>query len=196
MFFKVHEKVDLMRETEVKARVNDIEFIKNKLISLGCLFSDPIIQNDSVFFENGIKPENGRGIPAFRIRDEGTRFLFTLKIPEANDLDKIEREMEITDPKTMKEMLELINFRETIRLNKKRIKCKYNGYEICLDDVEGLGQFIEVEKITDENAEKVQEELFNFLISLGVKKEDRVTVGYDTLLHRISRSKRSQISLI
>jgi len=52
---------------------------------------------------------------------------------------------------------------------------------ICLDEVEGLGSFIEVEKTSAEDGEAIQEELFNFLESLGVKREDRVFKGYDTL---------------
>ena len=36
------------------------------------------------------------------------------------------------------------------------MKCKYKEYEICLDEVEELGSFIEVEKMSDEDGEKVQ----------------------------------------
>jgi predicted adenylyl cyclase CyaB len=55
---------------------------------------------------------------------------------------------------------------------------------ICLDEVRDLGTFIELEKITEgEDPIKVQSELFAFLKSLGVREEDRVERGYDTLLY-------------
>jgi adenylate cyclase class IV len=51
-----------------------------------------------------------------------------------------------------------------------------------LDEVDGLGSYIEVEKMSDEDGEKIQNELFDFLQILGVSKEDRVLKGYDTLM--------------
>jgi len=76
----------------------------------------------------------------------------------------------------------LLNYEQTVEVHKKRIKTSYKDYEICLDEVAGLGSFIEVEKMSDENGEKVQKELFDFLKTLGVSKEDRVFNGYDTLI--------------
>jgi adenylate cyclase class IV len=56
-----------------------------------------------------------------------------------------------------------------------------------LDQVEQLGEFIEAEKIVTsadpEDRKKTQEELFTFLETLGVAKEDRVIDGkYDIML--------------
>ena len=52
-----------------------------------------------------------------------------------------------------------------------------------------LGEFIEAEKIVKsedkEDRKKTQEELFNFLETLGVKKEDRIIDGkYDIMLYK------------
>jgi adenylate cyclase class IV len=43
---------------------------------------------------------------------------------------------------------------------------------------------IEVEKITEGEGDDVQEELFTFLETLGVTREDRVINGYDTLMYQ------------
>jgi adenylate cyclase class IV len=56
-----------------------------------------------------------------------------------------------------------------------------------LDKVKYLGEFIEAEKIVKnkdhEDRKKVQEELFDFLETLGITKEDRVIDGkYDIML--------------
>jgi hypothetical protein len=48
-----------------------------------------------------------------------------------------------------------------------------------------LGEFIEVEKMTEEvDGEKIQEELFQFLETLGVSRSDRALHGYDVLLNQ------------
>jgi adenylate cyclase class IV len=53
-----------------------------------------------------------------------------------------------------------------------------------LDQVEGLGAFIEVEEITaQDTVEEIQNKLFEFVQTLGVLPEDRVTQGYDTMVY-------------
>ena len=107
-----------------------------------------------------------------------------MKQPQSNELDTLERETEIADPKELKEVLFLMGYRSVVEIHKVRRKAKYKDYEICLDEVKGLGSFVEVEKITDEaNAEEVQEELFQFLETWGIQRENRIMNGYDTLIY-------------
>jgi adenylate cyclase class 2 len=84
----------------------------------------------------------------------------------------------------MAEIVLLMGYYEFNTVSKVRRKCRYKNYEICLDEVEELGNFIEVEKMSDEPSEVVQEELFTFLESLGISREDRATKGYDILLYQ------------
>ena len=46
----------------------------------------------------------------------------------------------------MTSICEQLGFVLHVRVNKIRRKASFNGYEICLDEVEDLGSFIEVEK--------------------------------------------------
>ena len=72
--------------------------------------------------------------------------------------------------------------REAVRINKIRTTTKHQGCEICIDEVEGLGSLIEMEKLTEAgDAEEIQEELFQFFVSLGIDPQDRLTKGYDIL---------------
>jgi adenylate cyclase class 2 len=68
------------------------------------------------------------------------------------------------------------------RVVKNRRKGMVGEYEICLDEVEDLGTFIEVEKMAEEDIEQVRKELLDFTISLGVSLEDEVKRGYDILI--------------
>lgn len=172
-----------MREIEVKAKIDDSDKIIASLENLGCVLSEPIVQNDKIFLENGIEFKDIRkGTNVLRIREQKHKTLFTLKRREENELDCIEKEIEISNAKEFEEILEYLGYHEVVAVNKTRIKCKYDGLEICLDKVDELGGFIEVEKMSDEDGLKVQEELFGFLLSLGIKREDRIFKGYDTLI--------------
>jgi len=121
------------------------------------------------------------GTPVFRVRKENEKVLFTLKITQSGRQDCIERELEIMDGDKMIEIVKLLKFYEVPSVDKKRIKTHVGDVEVVLDTVKDLGDFIEAEKIvthTDpEERKKIQEELFDFLGTIGISKEDRVIDG-------------------
>lgn len=170
-------------EIEVKAKVRDFEILKNKLKEIGCVLSLPIIQDDCIYNKKGLNIYKGYdGSPILRIREQSGKIIFTLKKNRSNELDCIEKEVEVNDRNILNDIIELLDYEKTVEVHKKRIKTNYKDYEICLDEVDGLGSYIEVEKMSDEDGEKIQNELFDFLQTLGVSKEDRVLKGYDTLM--------------
>jgi len=171
-----------MFEIEVKAKVDNLPEIARKLSKLGCKISAPIFQYDRIYNEKGkINPRGKKG-NVLRIRQQEDKILLTLKKNRTNELDCIEHELEISSVEEMENILLQMGYQLAVEIRKTRQKAKYQNYEICLDEVEGLGTFVEVEKITNEPAEKVQEELFQFLESLGVAKDQRISKGYDTLM--------------
>lgn len=173
----------MKNEIEVKAKVRDFEIIKNKLKDIGCILSEPIIQDDYIYNKKGLDIRNGyHDTSVLRIREQGGQIIFTLKKNRSNELDCIEKEIKVSSKETLEDIFELLDYEKTVEVHKKRIKTNYKDYEICLDEVDGLGSYIEVEKMSDEEGEKVQNELFDFLQTLGVSKEDRVFSGYDTLM--------------
>lgn len=106
-------------------------------------------------------------------------------------IQNLEKEIDVSDKNTLKDIIELLDFEKTVEVHKKRRRGKYNDYEICLDEVEGLGSFIEVEKMSDEDGKKVQNELFDFLKTLGIKDEDRILIGYDSMMWLKNNDKRN-----
>lgn len=174
----------IQKEIEVKAKVKDLVVVKTKLEELGCTFSEPVIQDDTIFVNfAGDFTKFVPGTNFLRIRKAKGKVLFTLKQPQKNELDCIEKEVEISDAGQFRGALELMGYHEAVQVYKTRTKTRFNDMEICLDDVKGLGSFVEVEKITDGDGDAVQETLFNFLETVGVKREDRVINGYDTLVY-------------
>jgi adenylate cyclase, class 2 len=174
-----------MKEIEIKAKLRDRAAVMKKLESLGCVFEKIMTQNDVVYAKNVGSLEAFRTNDAFlRIRVKtGPKILFTVKKPMANDLDALEHEVEVSSAEEMEQAIFLMGYKEAVRINKTRVVTNYNGCEICIDEVENLGSFIEMEKLTQEgDSEKIQEELFEFFKSLGISTEDRVLSGYDTLM--------------
>ena len=177
-----------MYEVEVKANLKDRKSVIKKLESLGCRFSKELHQVDHIFAPEGNPFPLPFEIPILRVRKSNNKYFFTLKISQSSRQDCIEREMEIVEGEKMIEILKLIKYKEFAVVDKKRIKTNFKDMEIVLDDVKDLGEFIEAEKIvTHEHHEyrkKIQEELFEFLETLGVTKENRVIDGkYDIMLY-------------
>ncbi len=173
-----------MREIEVKARIKNKDEILENLKKIGCVFEDVRKQVDVVYVEKVGDLKTFLSNKIFlRIRESNGKFIFTLKSNGENSLTKIEHETEVISKEGIEGILETLNYVPAVTTKKTRYITHYNNFEICVDNVEGLGDFIEVETITNEgDAEPIQDEMFSFLESLGVKKEDRVFDGYDILI--------------
>lgn len=189
-----------MREIEVKAKISDPKIIEARLLALGAKFSEPVMQEDSVYLQKGTAFE---GItvdtPVLRIRVQTPgEVLLTYKHIRGEELDKQEHEVEISDAGEMRQILLLSGFYQVMAFAKRRRKCKLGEYEICLDKVEGLGDYVEIEKLLSDSAaaedgQAVQKELFDFLRQLGVSDADKALSGYDVLIYNRVNSK-SQIT--
>ncbi len=169
-------------EIEVKARISDINSVKNKLEQMGCDFSEPLVQHDYIYNLKNIDIDMRHKTPVLRVRKQNEKTIFTVKQDRKGELDCIEKEIEVDNGAILQEIFIMLGYTKTVEVEKSRLKTKYNDYEICLDEVKGLGAFIEVEKLSSEYGDAVQKELFDFLQKIGIKSEDRVLVGYDTLI--------------
>lgn len=176
-----------MYEIEVKARLSNPEQTIAALKAQGCSLSEPVTQDDKVFLRQGLDYAQSRGKEIFlRLRQQKDQTIFTLKRAKSNELDCVEKEVTVSDGEKMEQILELLGYALVMRIRKTRRKGLCDGYEVCLDEVDGLGSFIELEKMTDEPAAEVQTQMFSWLTSLGIAESDRVTQGYDTLLYNAS----------
>ncbi len=177
-----------MKEIEVKAKIKDIDSLKQKLISMGCVFGEPKIQEDVIFLPEGVSYPKIDMAPVARVRNSGGIITLTVKKRLINDnfLIKTEREVVVDNQQEAINIVKDMNFHEALKINKKRIACKYEDMAICIDEVAELGNFMEVEKMVQDDSVDdlaVQNTLFNFLQSLEIFADDRVTTGYDNLMY-------------
>ena len=181
----------------MKAMVADLDALKEKLTEKGCKFGDLLVQEDRVFLLPGVTLDNfSPGDTVLRLRKSGGETLMTLKMHAGGDLDKIEYETVVMDYMGARNILESMGYEEISFVQKERAVEKYEDMEICLDRVDELGSFVEIEvtlpdsdKTTD--SEAVQEKLWQFLASLGVQSEDQVFHGYDVLMHHKKQGEES-----
>jgi adenylate cyclase, class 2 len=172
------------KEVEVKVKVKDFKKILIVLRKLGCKLSLPISQEDKIYLLNSIRlTEINTNTNVLRLRKQNDKNIFTLKRNSVNSLIKIERETVIDNSGQMEEILKYLGYNLVIKVKKQRIKCEYKGMEICLDDIEGLGKYLELEIITSGDPLKEQEKLLSFLKTLNVNMNDRVFYGYDILIY-------------
>ena len=136
-----------MIEVEVRARVDSFRKIRESLVEkarfMGSTHQADTIFGHPKFLDSESKVIEG-GVVS-RIRESGDR-----KVLEFKEISRgsggLELKHEITDPGKIREFLEKLGFQEAFVINKVRETYLYRDFLVCLDTVERLGQFIEVEK--------------------------------------------------
>ena len=102
---------------------------------------------------------------------------------KSNHCDEFETKIDDIEP--AKKMLAALNFKTIVMVDKLRKTWTYQDYEIAIDKVENLGDFVEIEYIgQDDHADpqKITEEMIVFLKNLNCGKITRNYVGYPFLL--------------
>ena len=174
-----------MFEVEVKTYLSNADRIIDILKNKGCTFEPPIIQKDDVFVHKNIQ---GTDIPndsnVLRIRTENDIHSLTLKQMQ-NSFESIELETIVDNPNVVSEMLTLLGYKKFVAINKKRTKSKYNKFSLCIDEVEDLGNFLEVELLVEKEEEKstALEQIHKFLSAIGISKNDICHERYHIMLY-------------
>ncbi len=177
-----------MREIEIKLKVNNLEELENKLAEAGLIISKEVFQHDVVYTstnEDYASLEGREGYIAIRIRRQDGKNILTLKKQLSHELDNLEYETKVENFETMNQILQLLGWKPVVEVKKLRKKGKLGEFEICLDRVEELGDYLELEKMADDSADPVQvsKELFAALAPFGLSEKDEEKRGYDTLMY-------------
>lgn len=181
-----------MREIEIKARVDSLKSVTEALSADGVAITEPVTQRDIVYGPKGVDgadPDNTA--PWLRVRSESrggeTKHYFTLKKSVTNQLDSIEHETIVEDAGELTSIISHLDFDLYSDLTKTRQKAHVGDIELCLDTIEGLGTFIEAEKLVEDDDvdyEAVVAELWGVVEKYGASRDDEVTEGYDVLMNR------------
>jgi adenylate cyclase class 2 len=182
-----------MIEVEVKLKISDPEKIKAQLIDMG--FEDSVrLKMQDVYFDNNAGQIRGSD-SALRIRetmdlDSGEKVAqMNFKGPKSDwiSMTRPEYEMIIESAPTGQKILESLGF-FAVRpfVIKTREELKYHAMTACFDSVEGLGEFLEIEKIVESELQREDalEMIKAVLKIIGFDIKDTLTTSYLSLLQK------------
>ncbi len=160
-----------MIEVEVKARAP--EDMAERIAALGARLL--VVENHQDLYFNSPQRDFRLSDEALRIRikEEGARL--TYKGPKLDQTTKsrLEWTVKIDDPKQMEQILTALGFVLSAQLRKKRTKYSYEGVVLALDEVEGLGSFVEVEAGGEGDYEEQRRKVLSIMSNLGLHESIR-----------------------
>jgi len=178
-----------MREIEVKARVRRPRQLRAALAAADIRLGKPIVQHDVVYGPPGAR--GGQHANWLRIRTEtaggeAARIIFTLKRSVTGQLDSIEHEVVVDNAGELAAIIGCLGYTRYSDLTKTRRQGHAGNIALCLDELPGLGTFIEAERLCDEAADPatVTAALWQLLAPFGITPADEVTDGYDVLMRK------------
>jgi adenylate cyclase class 2 len=175
-----------MIEIERKFRLHDskAQEIKQKLEEkFGTLSS--IHQIDKVFLQ-GIDSfkDFQLGMPVARLRVEGDRTKLTYKRAINQSSDSIEHESGVESEASIEAILLETNFKVVTHVVKDRIEVQDNGLTFALDEVEGLGSFLEIEVVAEDDKDiaAIEQQIMEAATQFGLTEDDIEVKKYDQLM--------------
>lgn len=174
-----------MREIETKYRVRDLDTLVAALEVAGVKPGEAVLQDDQAYACAGWEASMGKvGYTFARLRTlNGEAHVFTTKTPLANSMECVEFETTIANREQMHGAIMAMGFEPTVRIVKHRRTGESGRIGVCVDLVEGLGAFLELELVVDDDRDgpAAQRELDEWARGLGVELE-RTGDTYDILM--------------
>lgn len=89
-----------------------------------------------------------------------------------------EKEVPIGNVEVFIDILQVLGFKRLGTIDKDRITYDLDGFNVVLDDVKGIGKFVEIETLCDDEkeVETKKQECISFMNKLGLSKENMVNV--------------------
>ncbi len=169
-----------MIEVEIKAKLNkDIE----KKVNRQAKYQKKIRQVDTYY--NHPNRDFGKTDETLRIRESDSNVLLTYKGPKKDTKSKSREELDIQigDIFELKKILLKLGFNKVAEVKKVRRDYHLDDFKVSLDTVEELGDFIEIEKIVDEEKyEESLDEVLKLAKVLGIDTDSIETRSYLELL--------------
>lgn len=163
-----------MIEVEVKAKIKSFDLMKNQLTEVGAEKTHVEHQEDKYF--NSPVRDFSKTDEALRIRevtiDKSSETFITYKGPKIDENSKTRKEVEvkIEDSDKIIDIFKSLSFIEANKVVKDRTIYKLEQYIISLDDVVGLGPYMEIETALEEGSEYPAEveKIFDIFKKLGI----------------------------
>jgi adenylate cyclase, class 2 len=162
---------------EIKARTDNASFVREYLQKAGADFKGTDNQSDTYF-----NVSNGR----LKLREGNieNNLIYYERTNQAGPKSSHFNLVKIPDAEGLKNVLEKsIGIRVVVK--KKREIWYIENAKFHIDEVEGLGAFIEIEAgniLADLSKEQLQQQCNYYMAELGIKEEDLLSVSYSDMI--------------
>ena len=162
-------------EVELKLKIRDKAEITASLKQLGFTEEELVVETDTYYTA---------AHHDFAALDEALRITYKGAKLDQTSMTRKELETEIGDAETGREILEYIGFVPVPPVEKQRQYWKNGTITACVDNVKGLGDYLELEILADEEAQREEalEKLERILNQLGYCMQDTTRTSYLSML--------------
>jgi adenylate cyclase class 2 len=169
-------------EVEAKFPLHDVAAVRSRLLALGAVAGMPLEQCDT-YFAHPVR-DFASTDEAFRLRRVGEANALTYKGPLLDRQTKTRQEIEVAvEPgrkaaEQMTELLQSLGFRTVRAVEKTRVPhaltWRGHQFEVALDSVRRLGEFLELELLADEaHWQEARDVLLELAGTLGLSGSER-----------------------
>ena len=188
-----------MKEVEILVKLHDsLENVRSKLGGLN--FQGTKKTLDVYFYDPkrpNLKPNKSFALTeCFRIRSKDGKGYIAYKIDNFDELGKWtysdEHEIEISDFDTALRIINHLGLKPLVEIDNTKYAYLTNEYEIVLENVKGLGIFLEVELIAvveNSNIENLKNKIRDYIKSFGFSFEE-LHVGKPELMLKVNARQR------
>jgi adenylate cyclase, class 2 len=173
-----------MLEIELKSFCENLDLLREKILKAGGIFKSSDTERD-IYYRHPCR-DFKKTDEAFRIRHSALGTFMTYKGPKIGEKTKTRFEIEtpVASADEMDLILARLGFEIAGEVVKKRDIYKLSDITVCLDTVNGLGHFVELE-IIGEDKDKSEELIFKLADKLGLDKFERRSYLELVLLNNI-----------
>ena len=162
---------------EIKAKCTDAAFIRNYLLKAGADFKGVDEQTDTYF-----NVANGR----LKLREGNieNNLIFYERSNQSGPKSSHFQLVKIEDANGLKEVLTKSNGIKVV-VKKRREIYYIKNVKFHIDEVPGLGSFIEIEAgniLADLSSDQLKEQCSFYISQFGIKKEDMIESSYSDML--------------
>ena len=176
-----------MIEVEIKLKIKDVNAVTNKLTAIGFVHKKTVKEIDKYYDNaNGDVKNSDSALRIRRVTDLDTnksicQINYKGKKMDTVSMSRQEYETEVIDAEAMNQILESLGY-IAVRpfVIKVRNEYSFNDTNACVDIVEGLGEYLELEVMveTEEQKPDALKSIDTILNKLGYNIEETTNVSY------------------
>ena len=184
-------------EVELKLKIRDKAEITAALKQLGFTEEELVVETDTYYtaahhdFAALDEALRIRTVENLHTKEQSAVITYKGAKLDQTSMTRKELETEIGDAETGREILEHIGFVPVPPVEKQRQYWKNGTITACVDNVKGLGDYLELEILADEEAQREEalEKLESILNQLGYCMQDTTRTSYLSMLMRRQQAK-------